>query len=61
MAGGKWITVKFEILESLFVGAVAFSAIIMSQDGGEYVSKKHTLIRLSDRKRKKTQIFTRVH
>ena len=39
MAGGKWISVKFEILASLFVGAVAFSAIIMSQDGGEYVSK----------------------
>ena len=49
---------KFEILASLFVGAVAFSAIIMSQDGGEYVSKKHTLIRLSNRKRKKTQIYT---
>ena len=61
MAGGKWISVKFEILASLFVGAVAFSAIIMSQDGGEYVFKKHTLIRLSNRKRKKTQIFTRVH
>ena len=58
MAGGKWISVKFEILASLVVGAVAFSAIIMSQDGGEYVSKKHTLIRLSNRKRKKTQIYT---
>lgn len=32
MAGGKWISVRFEILASLFVGAVAFSAVIMSQD-----------------------------
>ncbi|CAH3144489.1 unnamed protein product [Pocillopora meandrina] len=35
MAGGKWISVRFEILTSLLVGAVAFSAVIMSQDAGE--------------------------
>ena len=28
---------RFEILASLFVGAVAFSAVIMSQDAGEFV------------------------
>ena len=36
MAGGKWISVRFEILASLFVSAVAFSA-------GEYVLKKKTI------------------
>ena len=40
MAGGKWISVRFEILASLFVGAVAFSAVIMSQDAGEFVLQK---------------------
>ena len=40
MAGGKWISVRFEILASLFVSAVAFSAVIMSQEAGEYVLKK---------------------
>ena len=49
MAGGKWISVRFEILASLFVSAVAFSAVIMSQEAGEYVlKKKKSLIRLSD-------------
>ena len=40
MAGGKWISVRFEILASLLVGAVAFSAVIMSQDAGEFVLQK---------------------
>ena len=40
MAGGKWISVRFEILTSLLVGAVAFSAVIMSQDAGEFVLQK---------------------
>ena len=50
MAGGKWPSVRFEILASLFVSAVAFSAVIMSQEAGEYVLKKknQSLIRLSD-------------
>ncbi|RMX59922.1 hypothetical protein pdam_00001176 [Pocillopora damicornis] len=40
MAGGKWISVRFEILASLFVGAVAFSAVIMSQDAGYMIERR---------------------
>ncbi|PFX21053.1 Multidrug resistance-associated protein 4 [Stylophora pistillata] len=32
MASGKWISVRFEILASLFVGAVAFTAVYVSHD-----------------------------
>ena len=31
---------RFEILASLFIGAVALAAVLVSQDAGEYIVNK---------------------
>jgi len=36
MASGRWLGVRLELLSSLLTGAVAFAAVLVSQDAGRY-------------------------
>ena len=36
MASGRWLGVRLDLLSSLLTGAVAFAAVLVSQDAGRY-------------------------
>ena len=38
MASGRWLGVRFDLLVSLLIGAVALAAVMVSLDAGRYSS-----------------------
>ncbi len=41
MASGRWLGVRMDLLASLLIGAVALTAVVVSQDAGMFFCRRH--------------------
>ena len=43
IASGRWLGARIGLLTSLFIGAVALAAVMVSQDAGRYIRNNTTI------------------